>query len=137
MIPGSTYIVQPKDSIWEIANRHVISEETLMSHNNLKSRIIIPGQKLDIPRPPKTSIWSGSYFIPKDKETNAWMLDHYQNSLSSVFLFEYRPDPQGNIIQVEENEAHTLAWNMNLTPYATLTNISEKGFDSELVRRNY
>ena len=135
LIPGSTYIVQPKDSIWEIANRHVISEQKLMSHNNLKSRIIIPGQKLDIPRPAKTNIWAGTYFVPKDKDRNAWMLDHFQNSLSSIFVFEYRPDSQGNIIQVNENEAHTLAWKKDLPPYATLTNLSEKGFDTELTHQ--
>lgn len=133
LVPGSTYIVQTKDSIWEIANRHVISEETLMSHNNLKSRLITPGQKLSIPRPSKVNIWAGTYLIPKDKDTNAWMLNNYQDTLSSIFLFEYRPDPQGNIIEVEENEAHTLAWKKNLTPYATLTNLSEKGFDAELI----
>src|SRR3954470_3264765 len=38
LIPGSTYIVQPGDSIWEIANRHAISEETLMQQNHLKNR---------------------------------------------------------------------------------------------------
>lgn len=31
MIPGSTYIVQQGESIWEIANRHAISEIALMS----------------------------------------------------------------------------------------------------------
>jgi len=132
MIPGSTYIVQPKDSIWEIANRHVISEDKLMTYNNLTSRIITPGQKLNIPRPSKTNIWAGSYLVPKDRDTNDWMLDHYQHTLSGIFLFEYRPDAQGNIILVEENGAHTLAWQKNITPYATLTNLSDVGFDPEL-----
>lgn len=135
LIPGSTYIVQPKDSIWEIAIRHRTSEETLMNQNQLTSRIIHPGQKLNIPRPPKSNVWSGSYFIPKDKVTNDWMLNHYEDTLSGVFLFEYHPDPYGNIIGVEENEAHTLAWKKNLPPYATLTNLSEKGFDPELTHK--
>ena len=44
--------MQAGDSIWAIANRHAISEETLMQQNHLKSRVIVPGQKLSIPRPP-------------------------------------------------------------------------------------
>ncbi|SOC40926.1 glycosyl hydrolase family 18 protein [Ureibacillus acetophenoni] len=135
LIPGSTYIVQPKDSIWEIANRHVTNEETLMSHNQLTSRVIHPGQKLEIPSPQKANVWAGTYFVPKDKNTNAWMLDHYQDTLSSIFVFEYRPDPYGNLILLEENEAHTLAWKKNIPPYATLTNLSEVGFDADLTHQ--
>jgi spore germination protein len=65
LIPGSTYIVQPGESVWEIAKRHAISEQTLMNQNGLKNRVIVPGQKLSIPRPPKYDIWTGTYFVPK------------------------------------------------------------------------
>ncbi|RHW36743.1 LysM peptidoglycan-binding domain-containing protein [Lysinibacillus yapensis] len=132
LIPTDNYVVQPMDSIWKIARHHAISEETLMNKNNITSSQIIPGQKLVIPRLPKAPLWIGSYLIPKDKEKNNWMLDNYKNTLSGVFVFEYRPDANGNIILVEENEAHLLAWRKQLVPYATLTNITEKGFDPDL-----
>ncbi|MEH7086750.1 glycosyl hydrolase family 18 protein [Neobacillus drentensis] len=135
MIPGSTYIVQQGDSIWEIANRHAISEITLMRQNHLKSRVIVPGQKLSIPRPPKMNIWTGTYFVPKDKNSNAWMLNNYKKTLTSIFVFEYRSDEQGNIIETPENQAHKIAWKENLPPFATLTNLSEKGFDPNLTNR--
>ncbi|MFJ5716773.1 glycosyl hydrolase family 18 protein [Neobacillus sp. NPDC093127] len=135
LIPGSTYIVQAGDSIWAIANRHAISEETLMQQNQLKSRVIVPGQKLSIPRPPKMNVWTGTYFVPKDKNTNAWMLNNYKKTLSSIFVFEYRSDEQGNIIETPENQAHKIAWKENLSPYATITNLSEKGFDPNLTHR--
>lgn len=135
LIPSSTYVVQPGDSIWEIAYRHAISEEKLMNHNKLKSRVIIPGQKLKIPRQSKMDLWTGTYFVPKDKNTNAWMLNNYKSTLTSVFLFEYHSDDQGNIIGIAENEAHKMAWNQNMTPYATLSNLSEKGFDPELTHK--
>ncbi|QIZ09206.1 LysM peptidoglycan-binding domain-containing protein [Priestia megaterium] len=135
MIPGSTYIVQKGDSIWEIANRHAISEITLMRQNHLKSRVITPGQKLSIPRPPKMNIWTGTYFVPKDRNTNAWMLNNYKKTLTSIFVFEYRSDEQGNIIETPENQAHKIAWKENLPPFATLTNLSEKGFDPNLTNR--
>lgn len=135
MIPGSTYIVQQGESIWEIANRHAISEITLMRQNHLKSRVIAPGQKLSIPRPPKMNIWTGTYFVPKDKNSNAWMLNNYKKTLTSIFVFEYRSDEQGNIIETPENEAHKIAWKDNLPPFATLTNLSEKGFDPNLTNQ--
>jgi spore germination protein len=99
-------VVQQGESIWEIAYRHAISEETLMHQNQLKGRVIVPGQKLSIPRPPKMNIWTGTYFVPKNKSANAWMLGNYKRTLTSVFVFEYRSDEQGNIIEVKENEAH-------------------------------
>ncbi|WHY86556.1 glycosyl hydrolase family 18 protein [Neobacillus novalis] len=135
LIPGSTYFVQAGDSIWAIANRHAISEETLMQQNHLNSRVIVPGQKLSIPRPPKMNVWTGTYFVPKDKNTNAWMLNNYKKTLSSIFVFEYRSDEQGNIIETPENQAHKIAWKENLSPYATITNLSEKGFDPNLTHR--
>ncbi|MFF2448885.1 glycosyl hydrolase family 18 protein [Neobacillus sp. NPDC058068] len=135
LIPGSTYFVQAGDSIWAIANRHAISEETLMQQNHLKSRVIVPGQKLSIPRPPKMNVWTGTYFVPKDKNTNAWMLNNYKNTLSSIFVFEYSSDEQGNIVETPENQAHKIAWKENLLPYATITNLSEKGFDPNLTHR--
>ncbi|MGG1679949.1 glycosyl hydrolase family 18 protein [Neobacillus sp. NRS-1170] len=135
MIPGSTYIVQQGESIWEIANRHAISEITLMRQNHLKSRVLVPGQKLSIPRPPKMNIWTGTYFVPKDKNSNAWMLNNYKKTLTSIFVFEYRSDEQGNIIETPENEAHKIAWKENLPPFATLTNLSEKGFDPNLTHQ--
>lgn len=133
LIPGSTYIVQPGESVWEIAKRHAISEHTLMSQNGLKSRVIVPGQKLNIPLPTKVDVWTGTYFVPKDKNANTWMINNYKSTLSGIFVFEYKPDIQGNLIEVQENEAHKIAWKKNLTPYATLSNLSEKGFDPELI----
>ncbi|MEH7521346.1 glycoside hydrolase [Priestia megaterium] len=135
LIPGSTYVVQPGESIWEIANRHAIGKETLVNHNHLKNSIITPGQKLSIPRPQKMNIWTGTYFVPKDKNSNAWMLSNYKNTLTSVFLFEYRSDEQGNLIEIKENQAHKIAWKENLPPFATVTNISEKGFDPDLTHK--
>jgi spore germination protein len=132
LIPGHTYYVKAGESIWEIAYRNSISENELMNHNNLKSKMIVPGQKLSVPDYPKEKIWTGTYFVPKSKSENAWILQNYNSTLSSVFVFEYKPDYEGNIIDLAENEAHKIAWKQNLPPYATLSNLSEKGFDPDL-----
>lgn len=135
LLPGSTYIVQPGESVREIARRHAIKEESLMRYNGLKSRAIRAGQKLKIPRPPKTTIWVGSYFLPKNKYYNDWILGYYGKSMSGVFMFEYGVDPQGNLKMLETNQARIISWRKDLTPYATITNLSAKGFDPELARR--
>ncbi|WP_286166360.1 glycosyl hydrolase family 18 protein [Peribacillus frigoritolerans] len=81
------------------------------------------------------NIWTGTYFVPKDKHTNDWMLSNYKRTLTGIFVFEYRSDNNGNLIEGEENQAHKIAWKENLAPYATLTNLSEKGFDPDLTHR--
>ncbi|WP_088041070.1 glycosyl hydrolase family 18 protein [Bacillus sp. EAC] len=135
IIPGSTYIVRDGETLWDIAFRHSLNINTLKSKNNMKSDVVLPGQKLVIPTSPKTKIWTGSYLIPKDKKSNQWMIDHYKKSLRSVFIFEYHPNSKGEIIKVKDNESHELAWKKNILPYATLTNMSAKGFDPELVHQ--
>ncbi len=135
LIPGYTYVVQPGDSIAEIANRHAISTELLMSYNHFQNTLIIPGQKLNIPRSSKMNIWTGTYFVPKDRTTNTSMLENYKKTLSGLFVFDYHPNEKGQLIQVNENAAHTIAWNKNVVPYATLTNISNKGYDPDLIHQ--
>ena len=48
--PGtsSTYTVKAGDSLWSIANKHGVSVANLKSWNNLKSDIILVGQKLTV-----------------------------------------------------------------------------------------
>ncbi|MEH7179760.1 glycosyl hydrolase family 18 protein [Neobacillus vireti] len=135
LIPGSYYIVQQGDSLFEIANRHAINTKSLMNYNNLKTSFIIPGQKLSLPPSSKKNIWTGTYFIPKDKDTNTWMIEKYKRTLSGLFVFDYRPNEKGQLIRVKENEAHKIAWRRDLYPYATLTNVSSKGFDPDLVHK--
>lgn len=136
LIPGDTYVVQPGDSIWEIANRHSLSEAQVMKTNRLKNFIIKPGQKLTIPRPPKLDVWTGTYYLPKNKTGNEWMISNYRKTLSALFVFEYRPEFDGTLVEPQENEAHKISWRKGLIPYATITNIDEKGgFNPELAHR--
>ncbi len=47
---GKTYVVKSGDTIWKIAKHHGLSEEQLLSANNLsKKHVLRPGQKLVIP----------------------------------------------------------------------------------------
>ena len=124
IIPGSTYYVRGNEKLWDIAYRHSISVVQLKSKNKLTIDNIIPGQKLYIPSISKKKIWAGTYFIPKNKKTNNWMLDHYKKTLTSIFIFEYHSTKQGNLIKVKENGPIKLAWEKGITPYGTLTNTS-------------
>ncbi|PET55534.1 glycoside hydrolase [Bacillus sp. AFS001701] len=131
IIPGSSYYVRENETLWEIAYRNSISVKQLKFKNKLTNDYIIPGQKLFIPALSKKKIWTGTYFIPKNNKSNIWMLDHYKKTLTSIFIFEYHPTKQGNLIN--ENGAIKQAWKRGITPYATLTNISDKGFDPNLL----
>ncbi|TJY41584.1 LysM peptidoglycan-binding domain-containing protein [Cohnella pontilimi] len=136
LLQGSTYVVQPGDSIWEIAKRHSLTENQIKKANHLKNLVIKPGQRLTIPRPPKLDVWTGTYYLPKDKQGNEWMIGNYQKTLSGLFVFEYRPQFDGTLMELSENETHKIAWRKGLTPYATITNLDEKvGFNPELAHR--
>lgn len=135
IIPGSTYYVRQGETLWDIAFRHSININYLKNKNNLSSDVVLPGQKLTIPSSPKTTIWTGTYLIPKDKKSNKWMIDYYKKSLTSVFIFEFHPTSKGELVKVNENESNKIAWKKHIIPYATLTNISKKGFDPNLVHQ--
>ncbi|MES9682621.1 glycosyl hydrolase family 18 protein [Gottfriedia acidiceleris] len=133
IMPGETYFVRADETLWDIAYRNSISVKQLKTKNKLTSDYVIPGQKLLIPSISKKKIWTGTYFIPKNKISNYWMLSHYKRTLTSIFIFEYHPTKQGNLIRVKENGAIKQAWIKGIKPYATLTNISEKGYDPNLI----
>ena len=63
------------------------------------------------------------------------MLNFYKNTLSGLFISDYRPDDQGNLKEMNENESNLIAWKNDLIPYATLTNTNEKGYDPDLAHR--
>ncbi|MFD2613982.1 glycosyl hydrolase family 18 protein [Paenibacillus gansuensis] len=133
LLPGTTYIVQNGESLWEIAKRHAITEASLKKANRLPSSAIRKGQKLYIPHPPKTMIWNGAYFVPKDQYFNEWILGNYRKTLSAAFVFEYPANYDGSLTPLAtENKAITEAWKKGIPPYATVTNISSKGFDPAL-----
>jgi spore germination protein len=132
VLPGKTYIVQPGESLWEISRRNSVDEKVLISLNGLKSPFITSGQRLQIPEPPRMQIWTGNFLIPQSSSANQWLLENSKDFLSAVSIFSYQTNRQGTVIDINENGAHKQAWKTGIVPYATLTNLSEKGFDPEL-----
>lgn len=132
IIPGQTYIVKSGESLWDIAVRHSIDLQQLIKHNHLTTATIHANQKLKIPTIPKKKIFTGAFFVPKDKIDDEWMLNHYKNYISSAGFFEYHPDGNGKLSRMNGEKSIPLAWYKNIIPYATVTNLSEKGFDHEL-----
>lgn len=47
--PTKPYVVQPGDSLWQIAHRHGISLASLRRVNNLSGSVLTPGQTLQLP----------------------------------------------------------------------------------------
>ena len=46
---GSTHVVQPGETLWDIARSHRSSVDRLQQHNNLSNESLKPGQELNIP----------------------------------------------------------------------------------------
>lgn len=135
LLPGTTYYVKSGETLWDIAYRHSLSTSKLKDRNKMTNDTLIPGQKLIIPSSPKKTIWTGTYFVPKDKHYNNWILEHSKNAVTGIFVFEYHPTTNANLIQVNEKESNKLAWKKGIIPYATLTNLSYKGFDPNLIHK--
>nr|WP_258871017.1 glycosyl hydrolase family 18 protein [Halobacillus trueperi] len=134
LLPGQTYYVQPGESLWEISKRHSLTTQELKKHNNLSSDILVPEQMLSIPKSEKMSIWAGKYFLPSNVKEDKQAIDQYQSLLSGLFLFEYHPDLNGNLSALNDQQTINYAWKRDITPYATITNLSEDGFDPQLAR---
>jgi len=135
VLPGKNYIVQPGESLWEISKRHSVSLGEVKSLNGLQTNVVHPDQKVTIPTKAKEDTFIGAFFIPKDEQSNKNLLGKYQNVLTSVGLFEYHPDEQGNLSTLYGESAITTAWNKGMIPYATVTNLGSKGFDDELAHK--
>ncbi|MYL55003.1 LysM peptidoglycan-binding domain-containing protein [Pontibacillus yanchengensis] len=135
VLPGKKYIVQPGESLWEIAKRHAVSLGEVKSLNGLQTNVVQPGQELTIPTNSKEDTFIGAFFIPKDEQSNKYLLGKYQNILTSVGFFEYHPDEQGNLSTLHGESAITTVWNKGMIPYATVTNLSSKGFDDQLAHK--
>jgi spore germination protein len=132
LIPGQTYIVQPEDDLWSIANTHSLPLQKLLDHNNhLNGTTIYPGQKISIPALPKKELMIGSFLVPTNDENDKALLRQKRKLLSRTALFEYHPDYQANLSDLPEQDIKML-WKKNVIPYATVTNLSAKGFDDNL-----
>ena len=64
----STYIVQPGDSLWKIANEFNVTVDQLKTANSLSTNLLSVGQKLIIPNIGKPS-------IPKEDEIEEEIID--------------------------------------------------------------
>lgn len=137
LIQGKTYIVEKGDNLWTIAQRHQLSVSQLIKKNSLKSSRIIPGQPLVIPGPShRPNIMIGAFAYPSSILTNKNKdsVEHKLNFLSSIAAFEYHPDNNGDLSDLTHMETFkNRLWKRNITPYATVTNLSpSKGFDEQL-----
>ncbi|UOR12081.1 glycosyl hydrolase family 18 protein [Halobacillus amylolyticus] len=137
LIQGDTYIVEKGDSLWKIAQRHQLTVSQLIKRNSLKSNRIIPGQHLAIPGPSnRPNIMIGAFAYPssilmnEDKSN----IEQKLKFLSSIAAFEYHPDYNGQLSDLPHMETFkNRLWKRNITPYATVTNLSpSKGFDEQL-----
>ncbi|WLR52842.1 glycosyl hydrolase family 18 protein [Bacillus tianshenii] len=136
LIPGQRYIVRQNESLYEIASNHSLSITQLMKHNQLDSSLIMPAQTLQIPKRYKRPIMTGAFFVPSYQTDKAErIIEQYENQLSNIAFFEFHPDASGNLSKLPGTENIPYAWKKRMYPYATVTNLTAKGFDPSLAHR--
>ncbi|KGP90928.1 glycoside hydrolase [Pontibacillus chungwhensis BH030062] len=132
LVPGQAYIVQPSDTLYKIAKRHKVSVNEIMEKNGLKSTTILKGQTLTVPKKQKTPVKVGAYFIPKDEVYNENIIDNLGQYLTTIYLFSYTPSRDGTLTSISLKGSVNKAWRKGILPFATVTNLSSKGFDPDL-----
>ncbi|MYL37437.1 LysM peptidoglycan-binding domain-containing protein [Halobacillus litoralis] len=135
IIPGNTYHVTDGDTLWKVARMHQTSMANLKERNRLTSDIIVPGQTLHIPESRKKPITAGAFFIPGSPVKNQQSIDYYGDYLSALGMFEYRPDENGTLSRMSGEDSISRTWKKGLVPHATITNLTEEGFDPDLAHR--
>ncbi|WP_194840960.1 glycosyl hydrolase family 18 protein [Filobacillus milosensis] len=140
LVPGQSlvlntdqYIGEDNESFLEIANRHQLSIFHLLQHNDFNALINPAGKKITIPKPQKSDITISSFASPSDIADG--ISGRKYNFLNQIAAFEYHPDEQGHLSQLDQMESFkNILWRNDVTPFVTVTNISDKGFDPHLAR---
>lgn len=131
---GSYYFVEPGDSLFTLSEKFNLSTIQISRSNNLKAPYALEvGQRLYIPQTPRQMIFSGGYIDPEiTGEKSEAVIDEVGKHLSSIQLFSYRVNSQGELIAPKlENEIIAATKQVGSTTLMVLTNIEEGGFSQE------
>lgn len=132
---GSYYFVKPGDTLFSIAQKYKIPLDQLLRINDISNpQNIVPGVRLYIPQQPRQAKNVGAY-IDTDitGEKSYEVLNEVGELLTSVQLFSYQVDSQGNLEPLQqEEEVLRAAQEDNILPIMVLTNIEEGMFSTEV-----
>ncbi len=129
------YTVKLGDTLWKISRRFGVTIEAIVSLNNIAdpNRIYV-GQVLLIPsvvEPMPYPADVNAYLVVRG-ETDRALVQEVGPALTYVSVFSYTFESDGRLIGLNDIPALQGARDSRVAPILTLTNIGERGFNSEL-----
>jgi len=131
------HVVQSGDALWILANRYSVTIQQIVAANGLSvSDTLVLGQALVIPT-------SDNYptTLPS-KEVNAYltnmgksgqdMIEQVGGDLTYLSPFSYKVNNDGSLKSLNDLQVLTIARSKKASPLMSITNIDDKGFNSEI-----
>lgn len=136
LINAFTYIVQPKDSFYQIAQMAYVSVDRLISANpTLDPKSLQPGMEVVIPKIPDYAASTLGYTYITGTQNDQEIIRNFSGYATYFSFFEYHFSSDGSLSQLNDLEAIETAWTRNTAPLATITNLTQSGFSSELTHQ--
>ncbi|WP_047152666.1 glycosyl hydrolase family 18 protein [Aneurinibacillus tyrosinisolvens] len=142
VVPGQSllinqplYIVQPGDSLYTISRMAYVPPDVLASANpSLNLNNLQPGMRVRIPKFPNYRISTLGYTVLQTPELDQALISDFAPYMTYVALFEYHFGSDGSLSQLNDQPVVSIARARHVAPLATITNLTESGFNPNLVR---
>jgi spore germination protein YaaH len=136
LVPSDVYTVQSGDSFWSIARAvHVPLNDLLQANPDVRPENLQPGMRLNLPSVDRHVASHFSFSQLRTPALDQSVIADNAPYLTYIGLFETHFNWNGDLSPINDNAAVIAAWQGRVTPLLTVTNLTEAGFNSELVRR--
>ena len=134
LINKMVYTVQPGDSLFEIAKMAFVSLDRLMEVNPaIDPNNLQPGTEVLIPEQSDYIASTFSYIYITGTDIDQALINNFAPYSTYYSFFEYHISLDGSLSQLNDLDAIETAWVRDTAPLATITNLTESGFDAKLV----
>ena len=137
LIPLYTYIVQPGDTLTEIARISFLTVEQLRNANPAVNPVALqPGMRLRIPDISNYPASLLGYYVVRSPKLDQELITIAAPYSTFISIFEYHFTNNGDIANnLNDLVAIETTWKNRVTPLVTITNLTPKGFSPELVHQ--
>jgi len=137
LIPLYIYTVQPNDTINNIARKAYVSLEQLKRANpSIHPNHLQVGMKIRIPDISNYVAGTLQYYAVRSPDLDRNLISDFATYSSSIYIFEYHFGSNGDIVNnLNDLVAIETTWGNRVTPLATITNLTSKGFSSDLAHQ--
>ncbi|WP_028552786.1 glycoside hydrolase family 18 protein [Paenibacillus sp. UNC451MF] len=136
LIPLSIYKVQPGDSIYTIAQMAYVPLQALINANpSIRPNALYPGMKITIPNISDFYITTLGYYALRSPELDRALVNDFAPYATFISLFEFHFSADGSLNVLDDTAAIQTAWSRRVNPLATITNLTQTGFSTDLTHQ--